>query len=154
MENRPDPKKLIEAALFLSPRPLSLAELSKIANIPPSDVQKVVEELEARYSSSDSALVIERFANAVRLYVSPDVFPYVKDLAAVPEFTKRELEIVAYIAMRGTVLRSELKKIYSGADRVVEKLRSLGAVILRRKGKTYEIKKTELFDRYFGVTER
>jgi len=151
MANRPDPRKLVEAALFLSPRPLSLAELSKIAGVPPSDVQKILDELEEHYSSSDSALVLERFANAVRLYVSPDVFPYVKDLAAVPEFSKRELEIVAYIAMKGSVLRSELKKMYSGADRVVEKLRSLGAVILRRKGKTYEVKKTEFFDRYFGV---
>jgi len=151
MTDRPDPRKLVEAALFLSPRPLSLAELSKIANIPPSDVQKILGELEERYRSSDSALVLERFANAVRLYVSPDVFPYVKDLAAVPEFSKRELEIVAYIAMKGSVLRSELKKMYSGADRVIDKLRSLGAVILRRKGKTYEVKKTELFDRYFGV---
>jgi len=152
MADRPDPRKLIEAALFLSPRPLSLAELSKIAGVPPSDVQKILDELEEHYRSSDSALVLERFANAVRLYVSPDVFPYVKDLAAVPEFSKRELEVVAYIAMKGSVLRSELKKMYSGADRVIEKLRSLGAVILRRKGKTYEVKKTELFDRYFGVS--
>ncbi len=149
---RPDPRRIVEAALFLSPRPLSIGELAKIAGVSPEDVQRILDALSSRYSNSDSAIILERFANAVRMYVAPDVFPYVKDLAAVPEFTKRELEIVAYIAMKGTVLRSELKKMYSGADRVIEKLRSLGAVVVRRKGKTYEIKKTELFDRYFGVS--
>lgn len=131
---------------------MSVAELSKIAGISPKEVNPILEDLSQRYASIDSALVLERFANAVRLYVSSDIFPHVKDLAAVPEFSKRELEIVAYIAMKGTVLRSELKKMYAGADRVIEKLRSLGAVVLRRKGKTYEVKKTELFDRYFGVS--
>lgn len=151
MGSRPDPRKIVEAALFLSPRPLGLAELSRIAGVSPEEVKKILDDISARYRSVDSAIVLERFATAARLHVSPDVLPHVKDLAAVPEFTKRELEVVAYIAVKGTALRSELKKIYSGADRVIEKLRSLGAVVLRRKGRTYEVKKTELFDRYFGV---
>jgi len=151
MGSRPDPRKIVEAALFLSPRPLGLAELSQIAGVSPEEVKKILDDISSRYRSVDSAIVLERFATAARLHVSPDILPYVKDLAAVPEFTKRELEVVAYIAVKGTALRSELKKIYSGADRVIEKLRSLGAVVLRRKGRTYEVKKTELFDRYFGV---
>ena len=152
MGNRPDPRKLVEAALFLSPRPLSLSELSKIAGVPPEDVRTILDDLSERYKSIESALVVERFTTAVRLYVSPEVFPHVKDLAAVPEFSQRELEVVAHIAMKGAVLRSELRKMYSGADKVIDKLRSLGAVVLRRKGRTYEVKKTELFDRYFGVS--
>ncbi|MDN5358452.1 MAG: segregation and condensation protein [Candidatus Diapherotrites archaeon] len=154
MKNRPEPRRIIEAALFLSPRPLSIAELSKLADVPPHEVAKILDDLESRYRSIDSALVFERLANAVRLYVHPDVFPHVKELAAVPEFTKRELEVVAYLAVHGSATRPQLRKIYSNADRVVDKLRSLGAVIVRKSGKTYEIKKTELFDRYFGVTQQ
>lgn len=151
MGARPDPRKLVEAALFLSPRPLGLAELSRITGISSDEIPAVLEEISSRYESIDSALVLERIATAVRLYVSPDIFPHVKDLAAVPEFSQRELKVVAHIAVNGTALRSELKKVYSGADRVIEKLRTLGAVVLRKKGKTYEVRKTEIFDRYFGV---
>ena len=151
MEARPDPRKIVEAALFLSSRPLGISELSKIAGVSPDDIRSILDDISSRYESIDSAIVLERITTAVRLYISKDVFPYVKDLAAVPEFSKRELDIVAHIAVKGTILRSELKKLYSGADRVIDKLRALGAVILRRKGRTYEVKKTELFDRYFGV---
>jgi chromosome segregation and condensation protein ScpB len=146
-----DPKKIIEAALFLSPRPLTYRELSERAGIPADQVDSILSELAEKYNSIDSALVIERFGNAARIYVSDEVFPFVRDLAAVPEFTKKELEIVAYIAMKGTVTRSELRNINTRADAAVDKLRSLGAVVVRKKGKTLEIKKTELFDRYFGT---
>ncbi len=151
---KPSPRKIIEAALFLSPRPLTYRELADLAGVQPEDIDTILSEIADSYSKADSAIILERFANAARLYVAPDVFPYVKRLAAVPEFTPKELEVVAYIAMRGSATRSELRKITSRADSAVDKLRSLGAVIVRRKGKTLEIKKTELFDRYFGTVNR
>jgi len=151
---KPSPRKIIEAALFLSPRPLTYRELSEIAGVQPEEVDPILNEIADAYAQMGSSIVLERFANAARLYVASDVFPYVKKLAAVPEFTPKELEVVAYLAMRGSATRSELRKITSRADSAVDKLRSLGAVIVRRKGKTLEIKKTELFDRYFGTVKK
>ncbi len=151
---KPSPRKIIEAALFLSPRPLTYRELSELAGVQPEEIDTILSEIADSYARIGSSIVLERFANAARLYVAPDVFPYVKKLAAVPEFTPKELEVVAYLAMRGSATRSELRKITSRADSAVDKLRSLGAVIVRRKGKTLEIKKTELFDRYFGTVNR
>ena len=151
---KPSPRKIIEAALFLSPRPLTYRELAELAEVEPEQIDGILSEIADAYAKIGSSIVLERFANAARLYVAPDVFPYVKKLAAVPEFTPKELEVVAYIAMRGSATRSELRKITSRADSAVDKLRSLGAVIVRRKGKTLEIKKTELFDRYFGTVNR
>ena len=151
---KPSPRKIIEAALFLSPRPLTYRELSEIAGVQPEEVDPILNEIADACAQMGSSIVLERFANAARLYVASDVFPYVKKLAAVPEFTPKELEVVAYLAMRGSATRSELRKITSRADSAVDKLRSLGAVIVRRKGKTLEIKKTELFDRYFGTVKK
>ena len=151
---KPSPRKIIEAALFLSPRPLTYRGLAELAEVEPEQIDGILSEIADAYAKIGSSIVLERFANAARLYVASDVFPYVKKLAAVPEFTPKELEVVAYIAMRGSATRSELRKITSRADSAVDKLRSLGAVIVRRKGKTLEIKKTELFDRYFGTVNR
>ena len=151
---KPSPRKIIEAALFLSPRPLTYRELAELAGIDPSDVSAILDDIARAYESCESALVLERFVNAARLYVAPDIFPYVRKLAAVPEFTPKELEVVAYIAMKGGATRSELRKITSRADSAVDKLRSLGAVVVRRKGKTLEVRKTDLFDRYFGTIKK
>ncbi|GEM_PF-5673996 len=147
-------RRIVEAALFLSPRPLTVRELSQRAGVSPSDILKILDDIGKRFSDVDSALVLERFGSAVRLYVAPDVLPLVRDLAAVPEFSDRELEVVAYIALKGSVLRSELRKLYRSADRVIEKLRSMGAIITKKKGRTVEVRKTELFDRYFGTVRR
>ncbi len=147
-------RRVVEAALFLSPRPLTIRELAQRADVSPSDVLSILDDIERRYSEMGSALVLERFGSAVRLYVSPDVLPLVRDLAAVPEFSDRELEVVAYIALKGAATRAELRKLYRSADRVIEKLRSMGAVITKKKGRTVEVRKTELFDRYFGTVRR
>ncbi len=152
--NRPSPRKIIEAALFLSPRPLTYRELADLAGISPSEVDAILSEISDSLSAAGSSIVLERFANAARLYVSKDVFPYVRMLAAVPEFTPKELEVVAYIAMKGSATRADLRKITSRADSAIDKLRSLGAVVVRRRGRTVEVRKTDLFDRYFGKITR
>jgi len=144
-----DPRRIIEAALFISPRPLSISELADLAKTTPETVDTILSELEKEFSEG-RGIVLERIGNAVRFYVPDDVFPFVKHLSPVPEFSEREVRVIAYIASKGTVLRSELRKMFgSASDKAIEKLRALGAISVRKKGKTLEIKKTSVFDRYF-----
>ncbi len=143
------PRKVVEAALFISPRPLSLSELAEIARTDVETVEQIVEELSKEFGEG-RGIVLERVGNAVRLYVPDDVFPLVRHLSPVPEFDGQELRVVAYIAREGAVLRSTLRKLFGrAADRAVEKLKGMGAVVVRRKGRTYEIRKTKVFDDYF-----
>lgn len=146
-----DPRRIVEAALFISPRPLTIAELAEIAGADEETVEKIVGDLEREFTE-DRGISLERIGNAVRLYVPPDVFPLVRHLTPLPEFSEWEARVIGYIAQKDAVLRSELRKKFGRrADSVIEKLRSLGAIVTKKRGRTLEIRKTRLFHRYFIV---
>ncbi len=144
-----EPKRIVEAALFISPRPLTIAELARIAATDEETIEKIIKELEEEFTEH-RGIALERIGNAFRFYVPSDVFPLVKHLTPLPEFTEKEARVIGYIAQRDTVLRSELRKKFGkSADSVIEKLKSLGVIVTKKRGKTLEIKKTKLFNQYF-----
>ena len=142
-----DPERIVEAALFISPRPLTEEELCELVGVDADALHVILRRIRERLEGS--VLIIEQIGKTYRMYVAPDVFPYVKNLAGVPEFTQGELKVIAYIASKNAVLRSELRKKFRSTDSALKKLSSLGLISMRKKGNTYEIKKTPLFDRYF-----
>ncbi len=145
-------KKIVEAALFLSPRPLTLKELADLAKAKPEDILAAIDVLRSELEERGSALVVEQIGNAYRLSVSPEVYPYVAHLSPVPEFSKAELRLLAEMAVEGKIPMSRVKRLKNW-EQFLEKVLKLGVVRREKKGKAVYLVKTPLFEKYFSLTE-
>ena len=147
-----EPRKIIEAALFLSPRPLTTKELAEIAGCDPDTVLKSISEIESSLKGAGSALIVERIGNAFRLSVDPEVYPFVAHLAPLPEFSRSELKVLAELAVKGKVPLSRVKKV-RGWEGFLKKVLNLGIARKVRSGRATYLVKTPLFEKYFALTE-
>ncbi len=145
-------KKIIEAALFLSSKPLTIQELSEIAKCSPDDVLKLISELEQDLRERNSAIIVERIGNAFRLSIDPEVYPFVAHLSPVPEFSRAELRILAELATNGRVPLSKVKRMKNW-ESFLEKVLRLGVVRTVKQGRAKYLEKTSLFEKYFALTE-
>ena len=140
----------IEALLFLTPRPLSLKEISKILNIKEEEVREAIDALKKRYEGT--SIMVEEFVDSYRLNVRGEYRDLAKKLGLVPEFNQKELKIIGELLKRGELRLSELKKRYKGWEEFIEKMKRYGFIATKKEGKSVIIKKTRLLERYFGVT--
>ncbi|MGA3020324.1 MAG: SMC-Scp complex subunit ScpB, partial [Candidatus Micrarchaeales archaeon] len=113
MEEQLDYKKLIEAALFMSPNALGIQELSEITGIASvGHVEDMVRKLISDYKTKDTALEIieidRKFMFALREPYATRVSRY----ASGPEIGKSALRLLAYISKNNNALQSELVKIF------------------------------------------
>jgi len=141
----------LEALLFLTPRPLRVDEIARHLGVREEEIPPLIEELKKRYEGT--ALTVEEFLGSYRLNVREEYHHLARKLGLIPEFNKRELQIIGRILKEGEVKLSELRKSYRGMDRLLEKLRRFGFVVLVKRGRSKFVKKTKLMERYFGITQ-
>jgi len=148
-----DPKKLCEAALFMSPSPISLEELTKIMGLTSFSLSlKVIEELMKEYASRDSSLAIIKTENKrFAMTVKPDFLNEVSHLAVGVEMTKAVLRTLGLIAVKQPVKQSIIVKIVGNkAYEYVKELNEKGFLIVQKKGQTKLLSTSPKFDSYFG----
>jgi len=143
-------KGLIEAALFMSPDPLDMNSISKIAGVSSLGYLKgTLIELRDDYEDRGFHLVETpqgwcfQVDNAFADKVS-DLTPY-SDL---PEGMKRTLALVAYKEpiTQSEVIRIQGNKCYA----YVKGLERKGLIKTERQGRTKLLSLTQEFERYFG----
>lgn len=104
----------IEALLFNSSHPLSLAKLAQLTGAPPSDVNAAVTALGGRLQAEARGIRLIRHAQSVQLATSADasglIAAFLKDEQRA-ELTKPGLEALTIIAYRGPIAKSELDVI-------------------------------------------
>lgn len=67
----PNAAALIEAVLLVSPRPVGLTTLLSATSLSESEVQAALEDLERRYSTETSGIVLRRIAGGFQLATNP-----------------------------------------------------------------------------------
>ena len=105
-------KKLIEAALFISPNPLGLSELHKLVK----DIQLLriaLKELTEEYSARDSAIYIEESASGYQMKLKPEYAAKVSMFAPESELSKSVLKTLAIIAVKQPIKQSDVIKYRS-----------------------------------------
>ncbi|MDR0622299.1 MAG: SMC-Scp complex subunit ScpB [Deltaproteobacteria bacterium] len=109
-------KTIIEGLLFVSDRPLGVAQIAEIIEDPSIETYKIKEiigELNREYQEGERAFVIKEVADGYRLRTIIDLAPYAlrlkRDTPA--KLSKAALETLAIIAYRQPVLRAEVEKI-------------------------------------------
>jgi len=126
-------RRLIEAALFSSPGPLSAAKLAGLAEgLTASDVKAAVDQLNADYERDGHAFLVAEIAGGYRLLTRKELG---ETLAAFFAKRSREklsraaLETLAIIAYRQPVTRAAIETIRGvDSDHIIASLAEMGLV--------------------------
>jgi len=145
----------IEAALFMSSKPLAVPELGKLIGVAaPGFVSQRLDALRAKYDAAGSAIEIAFEEGKYYMRVRQEYVGAVKEFAQAAEISKHALRTLAYIAKSEGITKRQLflklgSSIYSDIQELVEK----GFVTQKRSGRTKSVSTTPKFKSYFGQTE-
>jgi segregation and condensation protein B len=123
-------EQIIEACLFISSEPVTLAALAKAADASPDEVKAAVEHLSATFESRGLRLVSQR--GKYLMVTAPELAPYAERLASSqlrPELSPAALETLAVIAYRQPVTKTSIDEIRGVAsDQTLKNLLIRGLV--------------------------
>jgi segregation and condensation protein B len=145
-------KKLIEAALFISGREMSLQELRTLTGIGALGyLQKVMQELTTDYEERKSAIEVLETNGRYSLRVKNDYIDRVKEFAQDSEISKTALRTLAFLSKHDGMLKSNLvKKLGTGIYQDVKELVASNFVKQQKAGRTSKLTLTDKFKKYFS----
>ena len=155
MEQKNNIKPLIEAALFISGRALSLKELADICNSGNLGlIRKIAEELKSEYQQMNSAIEILESEKGYRMHIKADFEKKLLYLAPESEIPKPMLKVLAQIAYEQPIKQSVLAKEQgSRIYKYVKKLREQELVEAKKSGRTKLLTTTSKFKDYFQIKD-
>ena len=144
-------RKLIEAALFLSSRAMSLDEVKTLTGIGAIGyIKKTIEDLQNEYNKMGSSIEIAEFDGKYFMRVKNELIEKVKQFTKETELSKSALRTLAFISKHNEILKSGLvKKIGTQAYSDVKELTENGFLKQRKEGRTSKLMLTEKFNKYF-----
>jgi segregation and condensation protein B len=143
-------KNLVEAALFMTPRPLKEQDISKITRIGSlGTIKELLEQLEKDYESRGVRVL--RTSEGWEMQVAPHLLPNVAKLAPysnLSEGCKRALALVVYHEPmpQAELIRIQGNKAYA----YVKRLEKMGLIRTQKEGRTKKLHLTSEFEAYFG----
>ena len=147
-----EPKRVIEAALFISSKPLSIEELGKFIGVAaPGFVEGLVKELAADYDKYGSAIKLAFEPGGWIMRLRGEYAQKVAPLAQEGEVSRGALKILAYISQNEGIEQSKVADrlgsvIYDYVRELVEK----GFLTKEKRGRTSVLRTTQKFRDYFG----
>jgi segregation and condensation protein B len=144
-------KKIIEAALFMSPKAVSLEELAKSLGKSLVDAHRLVNGFVQEFNSRDSALEIVDLDNSFQMRVKPEFHGIAKQFASEAELHKSVQKTLALIALKQPIRQSLVIKLRNnkGYDHI-KLLQEKGFVTKQPYGRTFILKTTKKFLEHFG----
>lgn len=152
-------KAVIECLLFVASEPLTLKQISEIAEISIQDTRELLAELQEAYRSGKRGIQIIEIANGYQMATRQDLAPYIERLYR-PQtnfgLSKAALETLAIIAYKQPITRGELEMIRGvSVDRAVSTLveKELVKDVGRKEGAGRPVLfgTTEKFLQHFGL---
>ncbi len=143
----------LEAILYLKGKPLSLNELSELANEDRQVVQEALLALMAGYAQRDTALDVEENKGKYSLQLKSGLGYLVQNLLPV-DLSVGTLRTLATIALKKRILQSDLVDLRgSGAYDHIKELIAQNFVDRKRQseGRSYWLTLSEKFHRTFTV---
>lgn len=148
MEN----KRIIEAMLFASPRPISLDEFSNAIKISKNEIKKEINELMKFYKKT--SIEIAEINGKYVMQLKAEYAEYAKSFSPI-EVPKSLLKTLALIAYHQPVKQSELKRmIGSSIYEYVRELKKRGFINAKKEGRTKRIELSNYFYDYFGIDKK
>jgi segregation and condensation protein B len=150
---------VVEALLFVSADPLSIAELAAAAEAPPERVERALDALAERHAEGRSGVVLERVARGYGFRAAAttaDACARLLQRAPDRALSPAALETLAVIAYLQPVARPEIARIRGvSADGAVAGLLERGMIEeagrADERGGAVLYRTTPVFDRVFGL---
>jgi segregation and condensation protein B len=147
--------RLLEAALYVAGRPLTINELcSVLSTRSKNKTKKYTKALIKEYSARNTALeILELKDERYVLQLKADFTPLVKKLVNRPLLSSGPLKTLSYIAYRQPV--SQKRVIQARGQHAyghVKLLKDMGLVAAERAGRSMTLRTTDYFADYFGLT--
>lgn len=146
---------LLEAALYVSGRPLDLKTLGSVIRIrSKKKVQIIAKALAEEYAKRNSCLeLIELDDGRFVLQLKPKYVSFVKRLVMRPLLSSGPLKTLAYIAYRQPVVQAQVVAVRgSQAYLHIQELKTLGLLKTEKFGKTKILRTSEVFADYFNLS--
>jgi segregation and condensation protein B len=147
----------LEALLFLSPDPVSAAELAEAIEVEEEEVAGALEDLEKRLQADGRGMIVRRVAGGYALAAIPEAEGAARRLLAkprTPPLTQAQAEVLAIVAYLQPVSRPEVARIRGvSSDSAVASLTERG--LIEERGRTQfgavTYGTTPLFEKLFGL---
>ena len=150
--DRIEKEKIIEAALFMSPKALNLDELNAIAEINSRlETKSLVQELMHFYNTRKSALEIVELPIGYQMRVKEAYEDKVQHFAQDSLFSRSVMRTLAVVAYKQPVVQSEVVQLRN--NKAYDHLKLLldhGFIRREPRGKTFALSTTTKFIEYFG----
>ncbi len=150
-----DNKKILEAALFVSGKILTLEDMARLCssgNI--GVIRKAIEELQKEYESRDSGIEIYESSGAYGMRVKREYEDKVIHLVPDTDMAPAVLKTLALIAYTQPIKQSEVIKLRgNGAYRYIQKLKDQELIETHKSSRTRVITVTNKFREYFHIQE-
>lgn len=148
----------LEAVLFMAQDGLSLEQLAELLEIPTGDVEELLVELQQRYDSPASGLMIVRTEQGIRLSTKKEFAHYIEQMYKQPaqSLSNAALEVLSIVAYKQPVTKGEIEFLRGvQSDRALATLTEKGLVkeVGRKDGPGRPILygTTEQFLLHFGL---
>jgi segregation and condensation protein B len=145
---------LVEAALFIAGRFLSIQELIILTDINQIMIKEILSNLSKKYSKG-VIRIVER-NNSYKMDLEQKYHFLINKLATgSAEFTKAEQETLAIIAYKQPIKQSVIIKIRGNKSYDhIKKFKNLGLVIAKPTGHTLDLSLSEEFYEYFNIHKK
>lgn len=146
---------LIEAALYVTGRPVDIKTLGSVVKFRSEDkIKEVARYLKNKYGSDGSALeVLELSDGRFVMQLKPQYVRHVKRLASRQLLTAGPMKTLSFIAYRQPITQSYLAKVRGNlAYGHVKQLREIGLITEERLGRTKILRTTPNFADYFNLS--
>ncbi len=146
---------LVEAALYVTGRPLDLKELCSVLKTRSKNkAKKLVKTLMQEYASRDTALeILELKDERYVLQLKAEFTPKVRKLVKKPLLSTGPLKTLSYIAYRQPVSQKRVVDVRGRhAYGHIKILKEMRLITGERKGRSTVLRTTEYFADYFGLS--
>lgn len=153
MQEDIDYRKLVEAALFMSSKAVSLDELSEhtgIASV--GTLQSILEELIGNYGKYDTSLEILKIGDKYMFGLKEPYASKVASLAGGPDISRGALRILAYVNKNEDVLQSTLVRTFGSTTYdYIKELKENEFIETEKYKSSKKVRTTQKFKEYFNV---
>jgi len=145
---------LVEAALYVTGRPLDLNDLCSVLRTRSKNkTRELAKKLMKKYAERNTALeILELKDERYVLQLKTRFTPRVKRLVKKPLLTAGPLRTLAYIAYRQPVSQKRVAEIRGGhAYSHIRQLKEMELVVGEKRGRSTTLRTTGYFADYFGL---
>jgi len=144
-------KALLEAALFVSDKPLSLEKLVKIMGSPEQQVKEVMIRLQTDLKTDDRGVELVETPEGYELRVKQEYREKVVRLAPFADLSDGMMRTLAIVAAKQPVKQSLIVKVQGNKTYgYIVGLEEKGLIKAEKYGRTKIITTTPDFEKYFG----